>query len=101
MKWNQKLVCTPVNKKGINNFFMATPDTQLFAISTSKNTLKTLKNFKNKTFSRWRTLSVTEHILLERLYQFVGTVNVYLDTIIKVDLFALSCIPIIHGFKVL
>ena len=60
---------------------LATPDTQLFAISTSKNREKSLYNLqKNKKITTLRILSVPKCTLLKRLCQFVATVNVYLDT---------------------
>ena len=58
---------------------MTATDTQLFAISTSKTTEKSLYNLqKNKKITTLRTLSVPKCTLLKRLYQFVATVNVYL-----------------------
>ena len=61
-------------------FSVAAPDTQLFTISTSKATEKNLNYLKNKKFTRQKTLSVPEHILLKRIDQFVTAANVYLDT---------------------
>ena len=81
-------------------FSVATPDTQLTATSTSKATEKVLNTLQKQiykiensecasTHPIERTISTCcyreclsgyEHILLKRLYQFVATANVYLDT---------------------
>ena len=62
-------------------YSVAIPDAQLFAISTSKTTEKSLYNLpKNKNVTTLITLSVPKCTLLKRLYQFVATVNVYLYT---------------------
>ena len=60
---------------------MAAPHTQLFAILTSKVTLKNLNNLQKQGIFKIKNLSLTEDTLLEKLFQFVATENVYLDTI--------------------
>ena len=83
VRQNQKLGCTPVNKKSIKNeiFSLVTPDTQLFDISTRKTTVISLKiTFKNNKSTKQKILSVPENTLLTRLSQFIAHKNVYLDT---------------------
>ena len=55
-----------------------TPDTQLFALLNSKATEKNVN--KSQKQEIWVSLSEPEHILLKRLYQFIATASVYLDT---------------------
>ena len=63
--------------------YMATPDTQLFGISTSKTTEKSLYNLKKKNklqhWELWVCLNAL-FCLIEKTVSFVATVNVYLDT---------------------
>ena len=74
--------------------FSATPDTQLFEISTNKTREINIKiTFKNNIFTRRRTLIVTEHNPLKRLHQF--------DHRNQVHLLTLFSAPIICYFKVL
>ena len=75
--------CTPVNKTRIKNVSCGySRYTTLSLVSQpAKLQKKTQITFKNNKFTRQRTLSVPEHILLKRLNQFVITANVYLDTI--------------------
>ena len=79
-KYETKFSCAPVKKTGTKMYSVATPDTQLFAISTSKTTEASLNNLQNKKNTTLRTLSMPKRTLLKRLYQFVATVNVYLGT---------------------
>ena len=75
-------------------FSVATPDTQLFEISTNKTREISIKiTFKNNIFTRLRTLIVTELNPLKRLHQFHHRNQVHLLT--------LSSAPIICYFKVL
>ena len=61
-------------------YYVATPDTQLTATSTSKTTETSLNNLQKQKITTLRNLSMPKHTLLKRLYQFVATVNVYLHT---------------------
>ena len=61
-------------------YYVATPDTQLIATSTSKTTETSLNNLQKQKITTPKTLSMPKHTLLKRLYQFAATVNVYLHT---------------------
>ena len=76
----QNSVVPQLIKQGQRMHSVATPDTQLFATSTSKTTETSLNNLQKQKITTLRTLSMPKHTLLKRLYQFVATVNVYLHT---------------------
>ena len=84
MGQNQKLVCTWVNKKKDKEYFLWLLQIHNYLLSQpAKPQRKIWITFKNMKFSRQRTLSLTEHTLLERLCQFIATANLYLDTVKK------------------
>ena len=58
----------------------ATPDTQLFGISSSKTTGESLNNLQKQKNYNTENLRVPKHTLLKRRYQFVATVNIHLVT---------------------
>ena len=77
---------------------MASADTHLifdiYLISLATKPQISMKiTFKNNTFTRQRTLNITEHNPLKRLYQFHHR-N-------QVNILALSCTPIVYYFKAL
>ena len=75
----QKLECSPL-KKVRKNFSVDNPYTQLFDISTIKAIdLCKNKTLKNNKFKTCRTMSAPKHILLNIIYEFVATMNVYLN----------------------
>ena len=74
----QKLGYSPL-KKVTKHFYVGNSYTQLFGISTIK-AIDLSKNItlKNNKFTGYRTLSVPKHILLNIIYEFVATMDVYL-----------------------
>ena len=79
---------------------MATPDTELFAISTIKVTWKNLNKLQKQEIFN------IENSEVDWIHPIGKTISVccYCKCLSghhkKLDLFTLSCIPIIHDFKV-
>ena len=84
------------------HFSVGNPYTQLFDISTIK-AIDLSKNItlKNNKFTGYRTLSVPKYILLNIIYEFAATMDVYLNAKKSSSYLTLSCIPMTNYFKAL